>query len=285
LEEFFSSRPKEEVSVKRLMESLRGMTEEQQAEIVGLLGVAATPAKRAAAAPKKSAIPAARKVAAAAPLPEPDDVGAPSADAYRIKEDDIDHTVCVGRILKGGKDKRWKPTVYREFQCGRAAEEDCDLCKICQTNLEKYAEDLRPGAWCGRVTEEPLGWVHMLGTEWAETRKPRWLGEGAASDSGSELASAASATSSKKWRGAGSKEITEEQGAAWLKGNLDFALEELRTPYLKAMCFIMRGKPWDLVKKYVSGTTNRAQIEALLLDHRAANIAKVVVGGAGAPSK
>jgi chemotaxis protein histidine kinase CheA len=193
------------------------MTEEQQAEARALLGVSAVaPAKKggAAAAPKKSAIPAARKAAVAAPLPEPDEDGAPSADAYRIKEEDIDHAVCVGRVLKGGEDKRWKPTVYREFQCGKAVEEDCDLCKICQARLEKFAEDPKSGGdWNGRVTEEPHGGVHMLGTEWAEARKPKWLGEGAAaaaSDSGSEASaapssSAASAATSKKEAAAAAK--------------------------------------------------------------------------------
>jgi hypothetical protein len=185
--------------VERLLETLRSMTEEQRAEIVGLLGVAA-PAKRAVGAKtvRASAVPAARKAAAAAPLPEPEEDGAPSAESYRIKEEDIDHAVCVGRILKGGKDKRWSPAVYREFQCGKATEDECDLCKTCQARLEKYAEDAKPGGdWTGRVTEEPPGWVHMLDTAWAEARKPKWQGEGAAaaaSDSGSEASAAPSAS-------------------------------------------------------------------------------------------
>lgn len=143
---------------------------------------------------KKTAIPAARKAAAAAPLPEPEDDGAPSAAAYRLKEEDIDHSVCVGRVLKGGKDKRWKPVVYREFQCGKAMEDDCDLCKVCQNRLGKYAEEPKPGDWTGRITEEPPSWLHMLGTEWAEVRKPKWLGA-AATDSGSDASSTASKAS------------------------------------------------------------------------------------------
>ncbi len=125
----------------------------------------------------------------------------------------------------------------------------------------------------------------MLGTEWAETRKPRWLGEGAASDSGSESASAASATSSKKWRGAGSKEITEEQGAAWLKSDLDFALEELKTPYLKAMWALTKKKPWDLTRHHTPGCGNIAKIIAHLHSQRTKKAVAPAVGGAGAPSK
>ena len=197
----------EEVGADRTMEhmlaTLRAATEEQRTEMLGLLGVPAVPAKKVGTAvAKKTSVPAARKAAAAAPLPEPDEDGAPSADSYRIKEEDIDHAVCVGRILKGGKDKRWAPAVYREFQCGKANEDDCDLCKVCQNRLEKFAEDPKSkNDWNGRVTEDPHAGVHMLDTEWAEARKPKWMGEGAAaatsSDSGSEASASESAASSK----------------------------------------------------------------------------------------
>ena len=40
--------------------------------------------------------------------------------------------------------------------------------------------------WLGRITDEPFDWCYMLGTAWAEKRKPVWLGFGsAAEDSGS----------------------------------------------------------------------------------------------------
>jgi len=210
------------LTMELLMEVLRSATEDQRTEMLGLLGAAPVPAKKAAAGgagAKKSAIPAARKAAAAAPLPEPDEDGAPSAESYRLKEEDIDHAVCVGRILKGGKDRRWAPAIYREFQCGKATEEECDLCKVCQARLEKYAEEPKPGDWNGRVTEEPHGGVHMLGTEWAEARKPKWLGEGAAgaaSDSGSEASGAASsaAASSKASKAAEKEAAKAEKEAA-----------------------------------------------------------------------
>jgi hypothetical protein len=106
--------------------------------------------------------------------------GAPSADAYRLAEDSIDMSKCLGRKLRGGKDKRWKPAVYRESQCGAKVEGGCDLCTTCQRRMEKFVENPKPGDWHGRVTEAPPDWAHMLGTEWAETKKPKWLGGGAA---------------------------------------------------------------------------------------------------------
>jgi hypothetical protein len=210
------------LTMERLMEVLRSATEDERLAVRELLGVAAAASAKKAvggAGAKKSAIPAARKAAAAAPLPEPDEDGAPSAESYRLKEEDIDHAVCVGRILKGGKDRRWAPAIYREFQCGKAAEEECDLCKVCQARLEKYAEEPKPGDWTGRVTEEPPGWVHMLDTEWAEAKKPKWLGEGAAaaaSDSGSEVSGAASssAASSKAAEKEAAKAAKAEEKAA-----------------------------------------------------------------------
>jgi flagellar biosynthesis GTPase FlhF len=211
------------LTMERLMEVLRSATEDERLAVRELLGVSAAPAKKVAVAAgaKKSAIPAARKAAAAAPLPEPDEDGAPSAESYRLKEEDIDHAVCVGRILKGGKDRRWAPAIYREFQCAKATEEECDLCKVCQARLEKYAEEPKAGGdWNGRVTEEPHAGVHMLGTEWAEARKPKWLGEGAAaaaSDSGSEASSAAAssaAASSKAAEKEAAKAAKAEEKAA-----------------------------------------------------------------------
>ena len=125
---------------------------------------------------------------------------APSADAYRLAEDTIDMSTCLGRKFSSGADKRWKPAIYRESQCGAAVEDDCDLCKTCQRRIEKFAED--PAAtvgWLGRVTEDPPGWCHMLGTEWAETKKPKWLGgAGSDLDDSAEMSSVASSVAAKK---------------------------------------------------------------------------------------
>jgi len=125
------------------------------------------------------------------PVPEAVD-GAPSAASYRIASAEIDQDTCVGRITKGGEDKRWKPVVYRESQCGKAVSED-GLCKTCASRSEKY--EGKPGAWVGRVTEEPLEWVHMLGTEWAEKKKPVFIGSSPSSPSLPSDASEASEAS------------------------------------------------------------------------------------------
>ena len=96
----------------------------------------------------------------------------PTASEYRIKEADIDHTLCVGRSLDGGADKRWKPFVYRESQCGGTLIDGSDLCSKCSKRQEKFAETGKQHPWDGRVTEAPLPDCHMLGTFWATKRNP-----------------------------------------------------------------------------------------------------------------
>jgi hypothetical protein len=183
------------ISVEDILLALRGATEEERAifftEFRALEG-------RPAVGPKKSVGRPRKVVAAAAPAALPTSDGdAPSAAAYRLAAEDIDMSTCLGRKLAGGEDKRWKPVIYRESQCGAATDDGCDLCKTCQRRLEKFVEAPKAGPWTGRVTEEPLGWVHMLGTEWAEDKKPRFSADGSVSDAASE-ASAPSAASSKK---------------------------------------------------------------------------------------
>jgi hypothetical protein len=100
----------------------------------------------------------------------------PTAAEYRLRADEIDTTVCVGRRIKGGEDKRWTPFVYRESQCGRPFTEGSDLCARCAAKEAKYLADPNPRTdWTGRITEEPLAWVHMLGTEWAAGKKPKFI--------------------------------------------------------------------------------------------------------------
>jgi hypothetical protein len=130
-----------------------------------------------------------KEKAAPVAVPFPDDGSVPCAASYRIKPEDIDHTVCVGRVMKDGvdDDKRWKPAVYRERQCGAAVDDGCDMCSGCTKRSEKAAETGKHGAWNGRVTEEPPAWCHMLGTAWAA--KCKWNPDG-------DSASVASAHSS-----------------------------------------------------------------------------------------
>lgn len=183
------------ITVEQILNTLRGATEEQLASLNALLS--RQPSK--AVGPKKSVGRPRKEPVATVALALPESDGdAPSADAYRLKEEDIDMSTCLGRKLKGGEDKRWKPVIYRESQCGSATEDGCDLCKTCQRRLEKFVETPKPGDWTGRVTEEPLGWVHMLGTEWADEKKPKWIGGSAEMTETGSVASAPSATSSKK---------------------------------------------------------------------------------------
>jgi hypothetical protein len=148
--------------------------------------VVQAPAKKGKGRPKK-----------VAELPEAGDVG-PDASAYRVSPDDIDESVCVGRSLKGGDDKRWKPIIYRESQCGKAVVEGSDLCKVCTARQEKYAADSsKPGDWNGRINEEPDAWVHMLGTAWAEEKAPKFSGDSTSVASGSESGSVKEMTPAK----------------------------------------------------------------------------------------
>lgn len=105
----------------------------------------------------------------------------PTAASYRIAPGDIDHTKCVGRILAGGEDRRWKPIIYRESQC-RKTVYDGGLCKRCADTRDrcegKEEEELtrsERNAWRGRITEEPRPWSQMLGTAWAESKHPTFI--------------------------------------------------------------------------------------------------------------
>ena len=232
------------LDVKTLLAALRAATEEECCEILTALhkgmplysermdgsaaaAAPAPPAKKARGRPKKAVVAA----AAAAALPSAEDGDAPTADAYRVPAEDIDESVCVGRRV-AEMDKRWKPAVFREAQCGKAVLEGSDLCAVCSRRQEKFAdeEDATKAAkigWLNRLTEEPPEWCHMLGTEWAEEKKPKWLGaaaSGAASASASEAgsvdgdgeeapAAAAAAAPAPKKAGA-AKPSAEEKAAA-----------------------------------------------------------------------
>ena len=156
------------ISFENLMSVMKAATDEERKEFFAL----APKAARAKAAPKAKA----KKDAPS--LPSAEDGDAPTADEYRVSEADIDNSTCVGRIIKDGEDKRWSPVVYRERQCGKKVAEDSDLCTVCKKREERYAEasgaEAQRKGWTGRVTEDPLDWVHMLGTVWAEEKKPKF---------------------------------------------------------------------------------------------------------------
>ena len=162
-----------------MIAALTAASPEELASIRALLAL-----PKAAKAPKaeKAAKVPKTKAKVALPLPE----GCPTASDYRLDASEINHSLCVGRDLSGGEDKRFKPTIYRERQCGKPAAVG-DLCKTCAKRCAKYEESGKQGPWNGRVTEEPLDGCHMLGTAWAETKKPVF---GAGSAAASAAASA-----------------------------------------------------------------------------------------------
>lgn len=182
------------LTVESLLSVLRAASAEQMAELLTELnrGMPLWSSPLDGKATTARAKMAARAAAAAALLPECADGEAPDASAYRVDADEIDHTVCVGRRLSDStKDTRWKPAVYREFQCAKAlSASGGDLCETCRARKDRYDATPSPKVeWMGRITEEPLGWLHMLGTDWASGPKaPKWNG----GDGGSDAASVSS---------------------------------------------------------------------------------------------
>ena len=176
-------------SVSQLIAILQSATPTEAADILSILDrglplwgtrkemadavSSATPVKTKTKTPKEPAAPK-KAVKAAVVLPEAV-AGAPDASEYRLAADSWDSSTCIARITKGGEDKRWKPIIFRESACGGKVVEGSDLCAKCCKREEKYAADPKPGDWCGRLTEEPLDWQHMLGTAWADEKKPRFL--------------------------------------------------------------------------------------------------------------
>ena len=90
-------------------------------------------------------------------------------------------TTCVGRQIMS-MDKLWSTAIIRERQCGAEITEG-DLCKTCAKRSEKY--EGKAGAWLGRITEEPFDWCHMLGTAWAEKKKPVFNADAVSSENAS----------------------------------------------------------------------------------------------------
>ena len=174
-----SATPTEAADILSILQRGHAMWTDRQAEAVT---AAVTPVKTKTKTVKEPGAPKKEKAAKAEKaekpviaLPEAVE-GAPQASEYRVDSDMFDSSTCIARITKGGEDKRWKPIIFRESQCGGKLVEGSDLCAKCCKREEKYAADPKPGDWCGRLSEEPLDWQHMLGTAWAEEKKPRFLG-------------------------------------------------------------------------------------------------------------
>jgi len=187
---------------------LSGFTPQQLSSLYALVqsGAPATVASTEKLAPSSSSssmhlpLPpragGAKKEKAPLPVLPEATLGAPTADSYRVPEDKIDTTVCLGRRIKGMEDKRWSPIIYAERQCGEPSATGSDLCSKCAGRSERYSADPSPKCdWIGRIDEEPPAWAHMLGTEWADKRNPRFLGVSSGSV-GSNSSSSASISSS-----------------------------------------------------------------------------------------
>ena len=169
---------------------VEGWTVEERGRVLALLeegkvvaAAVSTPvktvaAKKAAVAPKAPV----KKAMPSKPLPE----GVPTAADYRLSEADIDVSVCLGRVFAAEPDKRFRPAVYQEGQCGAAPVEGGDLCATCQRRFTKYAEAgvEKPGPWLGRVSEEPMPWSNMLDSAKMIAKPPKWVADGG-SDAGS----------------------------------------------------------------------------------------------------
>ena len=164
------------LTIDTLITTLRAASDAQFLTFMQLLNDRGIPLFHAAEA--------APVVPVAEPVAEP---VVPAPSDYRVCAADIDHSTCLGRVLKGGEDKRWKPIIYRESQCGKKQVEGGDLCTICTKNEAAY--DGKVGPWRLRVTEEPPGWLHMLGTTWAAKKKPVFNASASSSSSASSSAS------------------------------------------------------------------------------------------------
>lgn len=186
-------------------------------------------AKKGPGRPRKVAAaggaPSSPASAPAPALPSAGEDGAPDASAYRLDASAIRADGCQGRSLDGGQDKRWKPAVYRESQCGGARKEGCDLCAKCHARAEKAAAGSDPAkiGWNGRISEAPPSWSRMLGTAWADGAEPKWLGvassPASASEAGSDSGGAAAegmpaATASAKKEAAAAKKAEREAAKA-----------------------------------------------------------------------
>ena len=188
------------LTVECLLSVLRAASSEEMAELLTELnrGMPLWRSPEEGKALGARAKMAARAAAAAALLPEAEDGEAPLPSAYRIAAADIDYSTCVGRRLADStKDTRWKPAVYREFQCAKPlAATGGDLCETCRARKDRYDAAPSPKVeWMGRITEAPLGWLHMLGTEWATGPKaPKWVGGDGASDTASVSSAGSGAT-------------------------------------------------------------------------------------------
>lgn len=100
-----------------------------------------------------------------------DEVNEPEPSDYRIAPEEIDYSLCLGRIFDGSHDTRWSPAVYYESQCSRKPMEGHTLCPICYKRLQSVINGTTRFDWGGCVNEELPDSIHMLGSEWSKKCK------------------------------------------------------------------------------------------------------------------
>ncbi len=92
-------------------------------------------------------------------------------------------TLCLGRRTDDdtAQDRRWKPYVYRAYQCSKAPVSGTTLCETCNRHKSLYESTHSAIAsnWHGTV-DEPLETSlphdsHVAGSAWATT-KAKWVG-------------------------------------------------------------------------------------------------------------
>jgi len=200
-------------------------------EALGVVAVEATAkkvvtTKGAAGRPKKETLP---------PVALPEGMEeAPGPEAYRLKEEEIQEGVCIGRCVAAG-DKRWSIEIMAEAQCGAPVEEGADLCAACAEKAERYETDKKFRKWHGTVREEPPSWMHMLGTAWAqqalEGGRLVWNPAGAAAVGGAGTGDSASTMSGDS----GSKmSVAEKRKAAASKKAEEKEVKEVKKAEEKA---------------------------------------------------
>jgi hypothetical protein len=136
--------------------------------------------------PDIPASPVAEEEAPVAEVEAPAEV-IPDASSYRVEPDTIKPELCQARRIVD-KDRRWAPMIFKEGQCPRKPLGGTNLCRYCTQYLAKYEAEghTHSNRWNGLITEEPLPHTHMLGTEWARKRQPKWNGTVAAAGAGTE---------------------------------------------------------------------------------------------------
>jgi hypothetical protein len=178
---------------------------------------------------------------------------APDAASYRLPAAAIRQGVCMARAMgPADADRRWSIAIYREHQCGEEVAVGSDLCSACRRRQAAYAASPRAGVWVGLITEEPLPWMHMLGTAWAERMiaegKLKWNGDSAIGGSSPVLTAPAGCRIRYRRQ--------EERIGVWTGTQLELDGERISSPTCLAQLLRGVNRPingWDVLQIEVDG--------------------------------